>query len=122
MSDRLAELKRQRALAQEQLAWFDREIARESGQLPAAALPGTPLTPLTPAVPVSTIPVVDSAASAAAEAAAARAADEILAKYEKNPQNAAQDVKRGCYLWFAFGMGMLAIGTISVYVLYTYMR
>ena len=36
MSDRLIELQRQRALAQEQVAWFDREIAHESG---AAAKP-----------------------------------------------------------------------------------
>ena len=37
MSDRLAELVRQRALVQEHLAWLDREIAR-AAQKPVAAV------------------------------------------------------------------------------------
>jgi hypothetical protein len=119
VSDRLSELKRQRALAAEQLAWFDREIARESGQVspvaPAAA-------PAEPTRPTATIPVVDSVASVAAEAAAARAADDILSRYEKNPLSAAQDAKRGCYLWFAYGMGMLILGTATIYAIYTLRR
>ncbi|MSU45994.1 MAG: hypothetical protein EXS42_02415 [Lacunisphaera sp.] len=59
MSDQLRELQRQRALAQEQLGWFDREIMREGGQAPALPLP---------AVPPDT-------------GEATRAAEEILARY-----------------------------------------
>lgn len=110
MSDRLAELQRQRALAQEQLAWFDREIARETGQAPAkSAAPA--------AVPISVTP-----ATATVDAATARSAEEIIAQYEKNPQSAAKDIKKGCYLYFAFALGMLVISAVGVYFVYTYLR
>ena len=39
MSDRLKDLQRQRARAQEQLAWIDREIAQETGQAPSTGQP-----------------------------------------------------------------------------------
>ena len=119
MSDRLSELQRQRALAAEQLAWFDREIARESGQTPAPSPAPSPMVMDALVKPVATIPVVDSAASVAAAAAAARTAEDILSQFEKSPQSAAQDAKRGCYLWFAFGLGLLALGAATIIFIYT---
>jgi hypothetical protein len=113
VSDRLAELQRQRALAQEQLAWFDREIAKETGQAPAPPVP-------VPAV-VAPVPVV-APITPVTDAATAQVADEIIARYEKSPQNAAKDAKKGCYLWFIFGLGMLAICAVSIYLIYTYLR
>ncbi|SDS56197.1 hypothetical protein [Opitutus sp. GAS368] len=108
MSDRLSELQRQRALAQEQLAWLDREIARESGQAPAAPAP----LPATPAAPVAAAPREMSAA-------AARAADEIIAQYQTPPGSTAKNVKRGCYAYFfvALGTFLLVVGTIYLFYL-----
>jgi len=95
VSDRLADLKRQRALAQEQVAWFDREIARETGQVTPPAAPVTPVIP-------AAAPVIPRPTTAAADEAAARAAQEIIAQYQDShsPQSAARDMKRGCYLAF----------------------
>ena len=111
MSDRLAELQRQRALAQEQLAWFDREIAKESGQVPAAPA----ATAASPAIstPASPLPL------AALDAATARTADDIIAQYQrKAPSNPAGDAKKGCWLWFIFALGMFAICVVSLYFIY----
>jgi hypothetical protein len=121
VSDRLAELQRQRALAQEQLAWFDREIAKESARTGTAApLPAAAEAPIILSVKSMVVPAEPVAPLNAA--AAARVADEIIAQYEKNPQNAAKDVKKGCYLWFAFGLGMLVISAVGIYLIYTYLR
>lgn len=114
MSDRLADLQRQRALAQEQVAWFDREIAKETGQ-------ATPAAPA-PAAPALPTPVIPRPIAAASDEATARAAQEIIAQYQGNPQTAAKDVKKGCYLWFLFALGMLGICTVSAYLIYTRLR
>ena len=82
MSDRLAELQRQRALAQEQLAWLDREIAKETGQAPVAAAPA-------PAI----VPVAAPQRTAVSDEAAARAAQEIIAQYEKPTGTMTQDAR-----------------------------
>ncbi len=105
MSDRLSELQRQRALAQEQLAWLEREIARESGQAPAPA-------PTTPAAPAVSPPREMSAA-------AARAADDIIAQYQTPVESTTKDVKRGCYAYFfvALGTVVLVVGTIYLFYL-----
>ncbi len=106
VSDRLAELQRQRALAQEQLAWFDREIARETGQAPVA------VAPTAAPIPAGALD------QAAKEAAAARAADDIIARYKKEPGNAVQDARKGCYLWFALLMVTVVLFAAGVYLLY----
>jgi hypothetical protein len=111
VSDRLAELQRQRALAQEQLAWFDREIARESG-LTASA----PVAPaFVPSGPIISAKVIDDSPN---DAVVARAADEIISQYQQAPANAAQDAKKGCYLWFAFLMMTVVLFGVGVYLVY----
>jgi len=111
VSDRLADLQRQRALAQEQVAWFDREIARENGQ---AAL----VAPVTPAM---VTPVVPRPAAVASDEAAARAAEQIIAQYHDghSPQSAAKDTKRGCYLAFFFALGAVALIVLTAYFIYS---
>ncbi len=118
MSDRLADLQRQRALAQEQVAWFDREIAKETGQVsPPAAAAAAPVAPVTPAA----APVIARPTAAAADEAAARAAQEIIARYQDShdPQSAAKDMKRGCYLAFFFALGAVALIFLTAYFIYT---
>lgn len=114
MSDRLADLQRQRALAQEQVAWFDREIAREEGQVTP------PAAPVTPAIP-ATAPVIPRPTATAADEAAACAAQEIIAQYQDthNPQSAAKDMKRGCYLAFFLALGAVALVFLTAYLIYT---
>lgn len=115
MSDRLADLQRQRALAQEQVAWFDREIARETGQ--AAPPAPTPVASVTPAP----APVILRPTAAAADEAATRAAQEIIAQYQDghSPQSAARDTKRGCYLAFCFALGAVVLIFLTAYFIYT---
>lgn len=114
MSDRLVDLQRQRALAQEQVAWFDREIAKETGHVTP------PAAPVTPTIPAA-VPVIPRPTAAAADEAAARAAQEIIAQYEDghNPQSAAKDVKRGCYLAFCFALGAVVLIFLTAYFIYT---
>ncbi|MBL9214921.1 MAG: hypothetical protein JNG83_05550 [Opitutaceae bacterium] len=107
MSERLKDLQRQRALAQEQVDWFDRQIAAETGAAtpPAAAAPAGPQ----PAAPAS--------APAAHDAEAA--ADRIMAQYREQSKSKPADIKRGCILYFVFGLGLLGIAFATVYILYT---
>jgi hypothetical protein len=102
VSDRLRELQRQRALVEEQRAWLDREIAKES-QTAAGSQP--------PAAPVAPGPIVAVPTEAIA--------DEILAQHHQSAQSAAKDVKRGCYLYFAFAMGAVVLFAVAVYLIYS---
>jgi hypothetical protein len=113
VSDRLADLQRQRALAQEQVAWFDREIAKETGR-PALSAPA-------PAAPVLVTPVIPRPTAPASDEAAARAAQEIIAQYQEghDPQSAAKNMKRGCYLAFCFALGAVALIFLTAYFIYT---
>lgn len=102
MSDRLRELQRQRALAQEQVAWLDREIAKEAQASAGSQPPAAPVAPgLIVAVPTEAI------------------ADEILAQHRQSAQNATKDVKRGCYLYFALAMGAVMLFAAGVYFIYS---
>jgi len=101
MSDRLKELQRQRALAQEQLAWLDREIARETGRAPVPGQSAAAPVPPTPSAPSTTD--------------AERMADEIIARYKGEAAASPTDVKRGCFLYFAFAFVLLGLGLVALY-------
>jgi hypothetical protein len=115
MSDRLKDLQSQRALAQEQLAWFDREIAKESGQTPVTTqpapvtFPATPTASSRPLVPSVTAPVAPSAAEAE------HLADEIIARYKDEHATSPADVKRGCFLYFGLAFLLVAVGLVALY-------
>lgn len=104
MSDRLSDLQRQRALAQEQLAWLDREIEREksaSGQAApttSAAKPATPKAPVPPAAPL-----------------APADADELIKKFQKDGRTVRGEVKRGCLIYFFAAFALLGLGVIALY-------
>lgn len=107
MSDRLAELQRQRALVQEHLAWLDREIAATGKGLERPAPAATPLTataqPATPAA-VATKPEPSEAKI-----------DELLAQYRSAPGAVRQDVRKGCLLYFALALVVLAASVAILY-------
>lgn len=114
MSDRLHDLRRQRSLAQEQVAWLDREIAAEVAKTGAAVPPSAP--------------VAESAQAAAEMAAAARRsthtiettlpadAEKILEQYQTSPGSIKSDVKKGCFLYLALAFGLLALGLVALYL------
>jgi hypothetical protein len=105
VSDRLKELQRQRALAQEQLAWLDREIARESGA-------GAPVAPVIPVAPApAAAPKTAGPAHAEAEAEA------MMAQYRSDAESLQSNVKRGCFMYFFAALGLLFLGVLAFYFL-----
>lgn len=124
MSDRLAELVRQRALVQEHLAWLNREIAAAaeaaktvpaasesttsgSPAIEAAPLPGSPPAAFHPAVATS---------SSASKTAAAEDPDAIIARFQVAPGTVKQDVRKGCLLYFVGAFVLLGIVVAVLYV------
>jgi hypothetical protein len=96
MSDRLSELRRQRALVAEQLAWFDREIAATGNETPT--LPATPMPPADPGGGADPL-----------------AADKILAEFRDEAENSPAKMRRGCLGIFAAGMALLILGVVAIY-------
>jgi hypothetical protein len=96
VSDRLEDLKRQRALAQEQQERLDREIAREMSQ----ATPATPAAPLLPA----------------ADTADEADADKIIAQYNQNPRPVRDVVKSGCLVYFFGAFALVGLGLLALYL------
>lgn len=118
MSDRLQELRRQRALVQEHLAWLDREIAAAA---PAIAMPESPWPAKTPAAPPaplapSVVPVaVGAPAAEILPAEVAATADAILDEYRVQPDNLKTDVKKGCFLYFFAALGLVVLAVFAFY-------
>jgi CHASE3 domain sensor protein len=96
MSDRLSELRRQRALVTEQLAWLDREIVAAGNGTPAVAAP--PMPPADPSGGVDPL-----------------AADKILAEFRDEAENSPTKMRRGCLGIFAAGMALLILGVFAIY-------
>jgi hypothetical protein len=131
MSDRLRELLRQRALLQEHLTWLDREIAAESRPGPAspppwAEMPPVPAVADLPTAPVVPAPMPHSPAAAVisirpapstASVAAAANPDAILEEYRVAPAALQQDIRRGCFFYFAAALVVFALGVVVLYFL-----
>ena len=96
MSDRLEDLQRQRALAQEQQNRLDREIAREMSQA----------TPALPAAPIQ--PVAGTADETEA--------DKIIAQYNQNPRPIRDVVKSGCLVYFFGAFALVGLGLLAIYL------
>jgi hypothetical protein len=109
VSDRLNDLQRQRALAQEQVEWFDREIARENSQPLPLPLPKPVSAP--PGVPAVAPPV-------AAIVKAAADAESILAQYQSDPEGLRKNVRFGCVLYFCAALVLLVLGLAAFYFLH----
>jgi len=120
MSDRLQELQRHRAMLQEHLAWLDREIAAlgESKPSPLPPAEGVPaaFTAPTPRAPGSFPPTATRSNSAAAELASAKTAEEIMARYQAETQSVQTKTKLGCFLYFFFALGLVAVIVLIFYL------
>ncbi len=96
--DRLQELRRQRALVQQHLAWLDREIAASAG---AFAPPSPPPPPALPAEPV--------------RSAAEHEADILLESYREESRSAPAAARRGCLIFFFLALALLGLGVLALY-------
>ena len=92
MSDRLTDLRRQRAVIQQHLEWLDREIAAAPASSPAQPTPAEvrPVPVAAPSTPV----VITS--------------EGILPELgQPDPVNAARQAKQGCLLYLAVALVVL---------------
>lgn len=124
MSQRLAELQRQRALVAEHLAWLDREIAAaassETSLAQGSARPAVTAAPLPP--PTSRDPVlpprpgnVPSAVPLATGAGDATA-DVILSEYRGSSGSVRDEVRKGCLLYFVLAFLILGLAVSALYI------
>jgi len=93
--DRLQELRRQRALVQEHLAWIDREIASSSGQAPTA-----PTVQIQPVAPPTT----------------RDEADKLLESYQAEARSAPTRAYWGCIWAFAAALVLFALCVLALYL------
>ena len=93
--DRLQELRRQRALVEQQLAWLDREIAAASGGLP----PPAPLQPAPPAVPTAGDSEVEA----------------LMESYRAESRSAPAAARRGCLIVFFAALALFALAVLALY-------
>jgi hypothetical protein len=116
MSDRLAELRRQRALVEQHLAWLDREIAAETARLSPAEAGAKIAAVVTAAKPAATPsitkPIIPAPAMASVTPAvtppANPEADRILEEFHVAPATVHEDVRKGCFLYFAAALAIFA--------------
>ena len=127
--DRLAELRRQRSLVSEHLAWLDREIDRIEQDTTRSAAPSpspgeAPATLITPTEaiagnlsPVRTEPALTASGPAVGPAADVTLPDpEILLEEFRAPPGAVKrDVRQGCLLYFVGALVLLGIGVAILY-------
>jgi hypothetical protein len=110
--DRLAELRRQRALVAQHLAWIDSELSTAgAGQPPApstdaAAEANVVAPPLLPALEANQNPAV---------ALANKRADEIIEQYRATEALDPSSTKRGCLLLIG---GIFALGGAVLMAIY----
>ncbi len=110
-ADRLASLRRQRALIASHLVWLDQEIARETN-LPSSAEPVLTTPLITPAPPAA---LPSSAHREDALAKAHARADEIIARFGIEDRFDADGTRRGCLVLFC---GVLALGASALFAVY----
>ena len=112
MSDRLAELRRQRALVQTHLSWLDREIAAAAANAdsPADSSPRRETAP-------ATVAPSSAALVAGPVPPSTSAADSILERYRTEPGTLQRDVRQGCFLYFAAACVLLGLGVLAMYFL-----
>ena len=110
---RLAELNHQRALVREQLAWLEREIAKESAgfvppnvvQLPA---------PIQSPQSSSSVSLPEGRPSAQRLPIAAE-----VAAYRPDPVSTASDTRRGCFVALAI-IALVIVGTLTAIYAWRY--
>lgn len=100
MSDRLTDLRRQRAAIQQHLDWLDREIAAAQGDPETTPTPASPApVPLSP--PVAPIPSDPGAA--------------LPDLGQPDPVNAARQAKKGCLLYLVAALVIFFAAIFAIF-------
>jgi hypothetical protein len=127
MTDRLAELRRQRLLICEHLAWLDREIgqiegatAQSAGQAQSHTDPAVPSSPAMNRSGESPSPTraevaLHAPGMAAEPSASVSNAEVLLEEFRAPPGAVKRDVRQGCLLYFAAAFVLLGIGIVVLY-------
>ena len=118
--DRLAELRRQRALVAQHLAWIDAELIAAGAGPTQAPAPG-PAAPPSDSVAPPVAGFAPPAPTAATEADPALVlantrADEIIEKYRATEALDPQSTKRGCLL--LIGAAFAVVGAVMLAIYY----
>ena len=107
-------------MLQEHLAWLDREIAALGGTKPSALPPPevtpTVFTPPPARAPVNFAPPAPRPNPAVTDLASAKAAEEIMARYQPETQSVQTKTKLGCFLYFFFALGLVAVVVLIFYL------
>jgi hypothetical protein len=106
VSDRSDELRRQRELLREHLAWIEREIAREAAEVPVES----PVYQPPPRLVQPHFSVTASDADRDAEA--------ILAEFRRSGPSVEAQTKRGCILYFAAAVALLLVVVLGAAYFY----
>jgi hypothetical protein len=110
VSDRLTELKRQRALMAEHLQWLDREIAAVAGH------PGNPVAPPLPAPP----PVASPAAVQTLPSnLPTSSTDPAFAAFQEEERRRGEVSKSGCWIVFS-ALLLIVVGSLTAFILTKY--
>ncbi len=111
MPDRLEVLRQQRALVQEQLAWFDREIAALSSSAPEASAPPAAASAAVapPAVVAPAVPVAPRVVPAAPLP--------DFPEYQADAASMQSAARRGCLMYAALAFALLFLGAVAIYFL-----
>jgi hypothetical protein len=105
VSDRSDELRRQRELLRQHLAWLDREIAQADAEAPQGG-------PILKQQPPRIIPPAFSVDALDGD----RDAEAILAEYRTSAPGVESQTKRGCIIYFAAAMAVfLAVSAALIY-------
>jgi hypothetical protein len=139
MSQRLAELHRQRRLVEEHLAWLDREIAaeliagakRSPTALPPAASDSALAATVSPATTTSasatgSTPGTSTTAAASAvapslggsELSSSLPPEALIDEFRTTPDAVRDEVRKGCFLYLALAFGLLIAGIAVLYFLF----
>jgi len=106
MSDRLEELRKQRALVQQHLTWLDHEIASVTVTrltLPPFAMRGTTRPP----IPSATTPATPKTGATRSPLSAAAVPE--LAEFQVDPDDVHGDTRRGCIIYSAIAFLVLVL-------------
>jgi hypothetical protein len=103
VSGRPEDLRRQRDLVREHLAWLDGEIAALDQ---TAQAPAQPLRPQSGEIrPAPFVPAPPDA----------RDADAILEEYRQPPTSIARNARVGCLIYFGAALALMALAVVAFY-------
>lgn len=109
MFDRLQQLRRQKAILEEHLAWIDHEIAEAEGDAPPSSIPTISILPSVPGTATTHTHATLGEPEADPNTKAMARADEIITQHKIAQASAPDDIRRGCLLLIAIGFSLLAI-------------